>query len=110
MKILREALARDPDRDSVHFELARILLGTGKNEEGRAELAAAVARAPGYDHYHYRAAEILAESGNTQECLEEVKKTLAINSAYAEVFRRALESPANTFGPIREKVESLLRS
>ena len=110
VETLRGALARDPGRDPVHFELARILLAAGKEAEGRAELSAAVARAPVYDHYHYRAAEILAESGNAEECLEEIKKTLAINAAYAEVFRRAIKSPASAFRPLREKIESLLRS
>jgi len=107
---LRVAIARDPDRDSVHFELARVLLAAGKDEEGRAELSAAVARSPGYDHYHYRAAQILAESGSAAACLQEVEKTLAINSEYAEVFRREIESPVSAFRPLREKIESLLRS
>jgi uncharacterized Ntn-hydrolase superfamily protein len=109
-EILRVAIARNPDRDSVHFELARILLTAGKHEEGRVELSAAVARSPGYDHYHYRAAQILAENGDAARCLEEIEKTLAINSEYAKVFRREVKSPVSVFRPLREKIESLLRS
>ncbi|MBI4605182.1 MAG: DUF1028 domain-containing protein [Planctomycetes bacterium] len=109
LQVLRDAARREPARDAVRFELARLLLLAGL-PEGKGELEAAVALDPGYDHHHYRAAQILAQAGLEEDCLREVERTLASNREYAHVLRRELESPVSPFRPLREKIESLLRS
>jgi uncharacterized Ntn-hydrolase superfamily protein len=108
--LLHEASARNPGWDAVRFEAARLLLQAGKGEEGRSELAAAVALSPGYDHYHYLAAQILAGSKLEEDCLKELSRTLVLNPEYAHVLRREIQSEVSVFRPLREKIESLLRS
>ena len=109
IKLLRGALAEDPGWDAIQFELARLLLSSGKGDQGKSELAQAIGRSPEYDHYRYRAAEILAGAGLEEEAMAELRKTLSINREYAHVFRRELENPVSAFRSLRDKIERILK-
>jgi tetratricopeptide (TPR) repeat protein len=109
LDVLRQAVARRDEPAAARFELARLLLLRGQ-EEGRAELDRALAQSAGDDHAHFLAASILAEAGIADAAVKEIERTLVLNPHYAEVFRRECESPMSFFRPLREKLQTLLRS
>ena len=67
--LARSAVARAPDKPSLHLTLARALAGAGELDEAESALRRALARLPDHEALHEELAHVLARRGEVEAAL-----------------------------------------
>jgi len=86
IRLIEEALARDPDAADLHYLLGRALLGSGRPEPALAPLAAAVAKDPriAYGDAHLMTGDALVQLARLEEAEQAFARFVKINNSSVE--------------------------